>query len=264
MLRDLIAAVVTERADVIAGFKTPGELFKGEAESISGDRRVRVSKVARGVAGREILLACATNAAAQNVSLELPDLGAIDAEWRADAGYLADFATAALRAGALSDLRFGEGEAGGGGRARAGARGNAGSGARIGGGADADAGSALTLDGFDALASPPPSDDPHALQAWGLVAARLGRRSYCKDFAGAVWWGTAPRPGDRGSWGQAPRVAPTDPRRTRPGGAPEHDAERRRAGGLGSVAQAVRRGARRGGSASRAAAGCGRRAGAGR
>ncbi len=192
MLRDLIAAVVTERADVIAAFKQPGDLFKGEALSVSGDRVVRVSKLARGVAGREILLACATNAAAQNVSLELPDLGAIDPEWRAGSGYLADFATAALRAGALSDLRFGEGQAG-----------SRGAGARR----PADA---LTLDGFDALAPAPPSDDPHALQAWAMVAARLGRRSYCKDFAGAVWWGTAPRPGDRGGWSQAPKIAPTE------------------------------------------------------
>ncbi|MDO9354494.1 MAG: ATP-binding protein, partial [Solirubrobacteraceae bacterium] len=99
MLRDLIAALVTERADVIAGFSSADELFKGEALSVQGDRVVRVSKVSPKLTGREILLACATNAAAQNVSLELPDIGAVHAEWRG-LGFDAGAGAGGVRAGA--------------------------------------------------------------------------------------------------------------------------------------------------------------------
>ncbi|MDO9353605.1 MAG: AAA domain-containing protein, partial [Solirubrobacteraceae bacterium] len=52
--------------------------------------------------------------------------------------------------------------------------------------------------------------DPHELRAWGLIAARLGRRSYCKDFASAVWWGAAPWAGGRSSGGRGPKIAPTE------------------------------------------------------
>lgn len=153
MLRDLIAGVVTERARAIAELSKPSELF-GPRIVAGSDAQVVAHRVHDRIVGRELLLACATNAAAQNVSLELPARTAISAEWAGRPGYLADFATAALRAAAEDDAR---------------ARGD----------------DQLTLLD-DRRAGGDPTD------AWAFVSARLGRRSYGKAFADAIWWGTPP------------------------------------------------------------------------
>lgn len=161
MLRDLIAGLVTERARALAELSRPSELF-GPRIVAGGDGQVVAHGVHDAVVGRELLLACATNAAAQNVSLELPARGAIADEWAGRPGYLADFATAALRAAAEDDAR---------------ARGD-------------DPQPTLLDDprrgGWGASGGGDPT------QAWAFVSARLGRRSYGKAFADAVWWGTPP------------------------------------------------------------------------
>jgi hypothetical protein len=186
MLRDLIAGLVTQRAEVIASFSSPSEIFGKEVVSVHGERTIRVHKVSPRIAGREILLACATNAAAQNVSLELPALAAIDEEWRSGEGYLADFGTAALRAGAVADARA------------AGIRPRDFGAQRP----SATAQDRLDAEGFNA-APDARIGGPDATDAWAMIAARLGRRSYCKDFASTIWWGPDHRPG-------GPRIAPTE------------------------------------------------------
>ncbi len=165
MLRDLIAGLVTERARALAQLSKPSELF-GPRIVAGGDGQVVAHRLHDTVAGRELLLACATNAAAQNVSLELPARGAIAGEWAGRPGYLADFATAALRAAAEDDAR---------------ARGD-------------DPQPTLLDDprrgGWGGPGGAAGGGDP--TQAWAFVSARLGRRSYGKAFADAVWWGTPP------------------------------------------------------------------------
>jgi hypothetical protein len=163
MLRDLVAAMVTERARALAELSKPAELF-GPRIVAGGDGQVIAHRVHDAVAGRELLLACATNAAAQNVSLELPARGAIAPEWGGRPGYLADFATAALRAAAEDDAR---------------ARGE-------------DPQPTLLDDGRAGAGWDAPSGGGDPTQAWAFVSARLGRRSYGKAFADAVWWGTPP------------------------------------------------------------------------
>ncbi|MEH3053369.1 MAG: AAA domain-containing protein [Patulibacter minatonensis] len=155
MLRDLIAGVVTERAQRIAQLSSPDDVFGARFEHRSDDRRVIAHRVHSQVSGHELLLACATNAAAQNVSLELPTRDALGHEWAGRPGALADFATAALRAAAADDARA----------------------ARDAPIADGVAGQGRTGPGPDA-------------EAWAMVSARLGRRSYGKAFAEAIWWGT--------------------------------------------------------------------------
>lgn len=183
MLRDLIAGIVVDRADAIAALGSPDQAFGKTISEDRGERTFRATRLAPGIAGHEILLACATNAAAQNVSLELPARGAIDGEFAPDRSetpaYFADFATTALRAGAENDEREASRRSG------------------------RDPEQLGLLGDFDPVLAPARGEQ--GSEAWAFVAARLGRRSFCKDFVQHLWWGER-----SGSFGRGPHVAPTD------------------------------------------------------
>ncbi len=110
MLRDLIAGHVVERAVEIAKLTRASEAFGNEVRCVVDGEDIRVHAPVPQLAGRELLLACATNAAAKNVSLELPDVGAVDAAWRsATDPRFAGLATSALISAQATDLRGGDG-----------------------------------------------------------------------------------------------------------------------------------------------------------
>jgi hypothetical protein len=99
MLRDLIAAIVVERARHLADLARPEDAFAGVlpwGRPEGGGRRVW--RWREHLTGSEIVLACATNAAAENVTTEIPARTAIGEEWRDEAGHLPGLATLVLRA----------------------------------------------------------------------------------------------------------------------------------------------------------------------
>ncbi len=91
MLRDLLAALVVERAKKMAELD-PGEAF-GEPLPWRGRR---VHPPVAELCGYEIVLACATNAAAENVSAEIPAVEAIDSRWLGACDYFSEIATQML------------------------------------------------------------------------------------------------------------------------------------------------------------------------
>lgn len=91
MLRDLLAALVVERAKKMAELD-PREAFE---ESLPWRGR-RVHPPVADLCGYEVVLACATNAAAENVSTEIPAAEAIDQQWRGKCDYFPEIATQML------------------------------------------------------------------------------------------------------------------------------------------------------------------------
>jgi hypothetical protein len=91
MLRDLLAALVVERARKMAELD-PREAFE---EPLPWRGR-RVHPPVAELCGYEVVLACATNAAAENVSAEIPAVGAIDSRWLGACDYFSGVATQML------------------------------------------------------------------------------------------------------------------------------------------------------------------------
>lgn len=83
MLRDLIAALVTERAERLAALSDPSDAFVGEPHrwQTTGYRRV-VHRLKPELTGFELVVASSNNGAVENVTLEIPSAEAIDAPWR--------------------------------------------------------------------------------------------------------------------------------------------------------------------------------------
>lgn len=77
LLRDVIAAIIAERAKVIARFESPSQLFEGSR--IGANRKYWTLN--EQVSGYEIIVASANNKAVENISLELPSEKAIDKYW---------------------------------------------------------------------------------------------------------------------------------------------------------------------------------------
>ncbi len=91
LLRDLVAAIVVERARRLSDLNRPESAFIGE-------RRWKVDKYNRVISvwkeelkGFEIVVASNNNGAVENVTLEIPGIDAIDPSWSAETGYFSDF-----------------------------------------------------------------------------------------------------------------------------------------------------------------------------
>lgn len=99
MLRDLIAALVTERAMRLAELRNPADAFVDDPYRFmtSGYRRV-VHQLRPELTGFEIVVASSNNGAVENVTLELPSDEAIDAGWSQEAELLDYFPELAERA----------------------------------------------------------------------------------------------------------------------------------------------------------------------
>ncbi|MFI9643982.1 AAA domain-containing protein [Micromonospora sp. NPDC051925] len=100
MLRDLVAALVVERARRLAALTDPGKAFTGRQLRWSTGQRTRVIDVWQpDLTGFEMVVASTNNGAVQNVTDEIPAADAIDESWRERAAavdYFPDIATALL------------------------------------------------------------------------------------------------------------------------------------------------------------------------
>ncbi|HET9254574.1 MAG TPA: damage-inducible protein, partial [Pseudonocardiaceae bacterium] len=100
MLRDLIAALVVERAQKLAALPDPKKAFSGQRLRWSTGERTRVVSAWRSdLTGFEMVVASSNNGAVQNVTDEIPAADAIDESWReqaAEVGYFPEIATALL------------------------------------------------------------------------------------------------------------------------------------------------------------------------
>ncbi|WP_218008886.1 DEAD/DEAH box helicase [Nocardia jiangxiensis] len=100
MLRDVISALVVERAARLAALPEPGAAFTGDQMRWkTGDRTRVVSLLRPELTGFEIVVASSNNGAVQNVTDEIPASDAIGDDWRdaaAAANYFPEVATALL------------------------------------------------------------------------------------------------------------------------------------------------------------------------
>jgi hypothetical protein len=98
MLRDLVAAIVVERARRLAELQRPAAGF-GKADTWKTETGTRRGTgLASPLAGFEIVVASTNNGAVANVTREIPQRGAIDAEWVQQADYFAEHASRILDA----------------------------------------------------------------------------------------------------------------------------------------------------------------------
>ncbi|ADJ46371.1 DNA helicase related protein [Amycolatopsis mediterranei S699] len=138
LLRDVIAAVLVQRAQALAGLSAPADAFSDALERVKISERYSASvrALSPAVTGAEILVATSGNKAAANVTAEIPGVEAVSGAEEA----------------------------------------------------------AVAVDYFRGPAT-------HVLDkpAWGLLAATLGNRKNCGQFAQRFWWGQEPaKPGDPG------------------------------------------------------------------
>lgn len=89
LLRDLIAAVVTQRADVLASFGKASEAFIQDGQEVANDggRERRAYRLTPALFGFEMVVASSNNGAVENVTLELPQRDKIDPSWLPEAEY---------------------------------------------------------------------------------------------------------------------------------------------------------------------------------
>jgi hypothetical protein len=92
LLRDLIAAVVTQRADVLASLSRASEAFiqDGRESANDGGRERFAYQLNPRLFGFEMVVASSNNGAVENVTLELPQQDKIDPSWLPDAEYFSE------------------------------------------------------------------------------------------------------------------------------------------------------------------------------
>lgn len=105
MLRDILAGNVVERARRLAALENAGAAFTGSTyrwTAEGGHQRI-VRQLRHELTGFEMVVASSNNAAVENISDEVPAIGAIHESWRSRADYFGAIATEVLRAAASSD-----------------------------------------------------------------------------------------------------------------------------------------------------------------
>jgi hypothetical protein len=97
LLRELVAAIVVERARRLAALPHPSAAFgRTEHRWQTGRYTGGIKEWKQELTGFEIVVASENNGAVENVTLEIPSADAIDDEWREQAEYFADLATSML------------------------------------------------------------------------------------------------------------------------------------------------------------------------
>lgn len=92
LLRDLIASIITSRADTLATFNRASDIFEIDPKetAIDGEKTQAVFKLKKSLYGFEIVVASSNNGAVENVTLELPQRDKIDESWLPEAEYFAE------------------------------------------------------------------------------------------------------------------------------------------------------------------------------
>ncbi|MCL1528805.1 DEAD/DEAH box helicase [Xanthomonas nasturtii] len=91
-MRDLIAAIITSRADALAKLRRASDAFArdGREAANDGGKQQYSYKLNPALYGFEIVVASSNNGAVENVTLELPQRDKIDESWLPEAGYFAE------------------------------------------------------------------------------------------------------------------------------------------------------------------------------
>ncbi|MBI5165072.1 MAG: ATP-binding protein [Magnetospirillum sp.] len=103
LLRDVVAAVIVERAKALAGLDSPENAF-AERRQVAGNSLWTLDPRVKGF---EMVVASTNNGAVENVTVELPGLNAVDPAWAAECDHFAAVARTLL------DPEPGEAEASG-------------------------------------------------------------------------------------------------------------------------------------------------------
>lgn len=92
LLRDLIAAIVTRRADVLSKLSRASDGFVGSGREDANDsgKQQACFKLNPALYGFEIVVASSNNGAVENVTLELPQRDKVDESWLPEAEYFAE------------------------------------------------------------------------------------------------------------------------------------------------------------------------------
>lgn len=92
LLRDLIAAVVTQRADKLASLPRASAAFIDDVPEKAGDGNdaQKIHKLNPALLGFEIVIASSNNGAVENVTLELPQRDKVDPSWLPEADYFSE------------------------------------------------------------------------------------------------------------------------------------------------------------------------------
>ena len=98
MLRDLVAALVVQRAEQLAALPSARDAFGPETTWKMGDFTRRLRPPVARLTGFEIVIASSNNGAVENVTAEIPAASAIADSWRAEADYLSQPASLLLAA----------------------------------------------------------------------------------------------------------------------------------------------------------------------
>jgi hypothetical protein len=99
MLREIVADIVVRRAQRLAELPDPLDAFAGKHEwKKAGDYPQTVHAFKEQLTGFEMVVACTTNAAAENISIEIPGIDAIDPDRRDEIDYYPNLASRLLNA----------------------------------------------------------------------------------------------------------------------------------------------------------------------
>ncbi|HEK3716946.1 TPA: AAA domain-containing protein [Pseudomonas aeruginosa] len=93
LLRDIVAAVVTTRADALAALPAASDAFTSKGSVIDDNRNINYWTLPPGLLGHEIVVASSNNGAIENVTLELPQRDKVDASWLTQYDQFADIAS---------------------------------------------------------------------------------------------------------------------------------------------------------------------------
>ncbi|MCT9827402.1 DEAD/DEAH box helicase [Pseudomonas veronii] len=97
LLRDIIASVVTGRADALASLPRAADAFEEKGvraeQARDGGKPLFCFRLTERLLGHEIVVASSNNGAVENVTLELPQRDKIDERWLAELDYFGEFGT---------------------------------------------------------------------------------------------------------------------------------------------------------------------------
>ena len=98
MLRDLIAAIIVQRATELASLDSPDEGFTGKLHEWPVEKFThKIAQLTPGLTGYEIVVASSNNAAVENVTAEIPGSKGIDKQWHQAAANVDYFRSTAAR-----------------------------------------------------------------------------------------------------------------------------------------------------------------------